>query len=54
MLKFADLIEEHAAELAGLDSISMGAPISVQQPLVGAAAGAFRCRSPSRVKMTKC
>lgn len=47
MLKFADLLEAHAAEIAVLDSISMGAPVSVQQPLVGAAASAFRCKSSS-------
>lgn len=35
MLKFADLVEQHQAAIAQLESVSMGQPISVAKAIVG-------------------
>jgi aldehyde dehydrogenase (NAD+) len=41
--KFADLLEEHASELAALDAMCMGAPIGIGKTLASISAGVFRC-----------
>jgi hypothetical protein len=45
MLKFADLLVQHAAKLAELDTICMGIPIGYGIGLIIAeAAAVFRCK----------
>jgi acyl-CoA reductase-like NAD-dependent aldehyde dehydrogenase len=45
MLKFADLLEKNAKELAQLDTICMGAPIAPNAMfLIPEAAAVFRCK----------
>lgn len=46
MLKFADLLDKHAKELAELDTICMGGPIALNAMfLIPQAAAVFRCES---------
>jgi acyl-CoA reductase-like NAD-dependent aldehyde dehydrogenase len=43
MLKFADLIEKNASELASWESKAMGMPIQVAEMILGKTVEVFRC-----------
>jgi len=44
MNKLADLIDEHAEELALWESKCMGQPVGIAKMVVGMCSSAFRCR----------
>ena len=44
MLKFADLLEAKAGEIAALETVAMGQPISIATWIVGWAVEAIRCK----------
>jgi len=45
MLKFADLLEANLQELAGLDTLTMGAPMGMGHFVIPGAAQTFRCKN---------
>ena len=42
MLKYADLVDQHANQIAHLESIAMGQPISIAKVMIGVQVASFR------------